>query len=79
MKPNSGSKEIYNRLKLQRMGCKFKLKWNIDLALNIDFFNLLGEGYFFKYFILRDNQLIWFQYRLIHRILGTNTLLQNVY
>ena len=70
----NGSRGIYNMINTNRIEGKYKLKWNVDLNLNIDdltwknvFKQIFQSGY--------DNTLIWFQYRLIHRILGTNVLL----
>ena len=53
---------------------KFKTKWKEDLGIEI-------EKYTWEQFFticcktVQENELIWFQYRLIHRILGTQRLL----
>ena len=58
----------------QVLDFKFKKKWLRDLALDIpeqqwkQIFNACFKT-------VKDNFLIWFQYRIIHRILGTNKLL----
>ena len=53
---------------------KYKIKSNKDLTLNID--NSTWKSVFKQIFYnIQDNSLIWFQYRLIHRVLGTKDLL----
>ena len=57
-----------------RVECKYKVKWNKDLTLNID--NLTWKNVFRQiFFNVQDNCLIWLQYRLIHRIFGTKDIL----
>ena len=53
---------------------KFKTKWNEDLGIEIKKYT--WEQFFTVCFkTVQENKLIWFQYRLIHRILGTQRLL----
>ena len=62
-----GCKGIYNISNTQEVESKYKLKWNKDLTLNID--NLTLKCVFKQIFNnVKENYLIWFQYRLIHRI-----------
>ena len=69
-----GAKVFYSVLNQPKSDMAFKAKWQYDLNINIDektwqqIFNTV-----FK--LISDNNLIWFQYRLIHRILGTQNLL----
>ena len=54
---------------------KSELKWEIDL--NLQNFNWrLPNNILFK--IANDIKLRWFQYRIIHRILSTNTYLYKI-
>ena len=67
-------KNIYNMINTHKVECKYKVKWNKDLTLNID--NLTWKNVFRQiFFNVQDNCLIWLQYRLIHRILGTKDIL----
>ena len=53
---------------------KFKTKWNEVLGIEIEKYT--WEQFLTVCFkIVQENELIWFQYRLIHRILGTQRLL----
>ena len=72
-----GCKGIYNMINVQEVENKYKMKWNKDLKLNID--NSTWKSIFKQIFYnIQDNSLIWFQYRLIHRILGTKDLLRKM-
>ena len=69
-----GCKDIYNMINTHKVECKYKVKWNKDLTLNID--NLTWKNVFRqKFYSVQDNRLIWLQYRLIHRLLGTKDIL----
>ena len=50
----------------------FKNAWNNELNINID------EDTWQKAFKIQDNNLIWFQYRILHRILGTQKLISKI-
>ena len=64
-------------INVQEVENKYKMKWNKDLKLNID--NSTWKSIFKQIFYnIQDNSLIWFQYRLIHRILGTKDLLRKM-
>ena len=64
-------------INVQEVENKYKMKWNKDLKLNID--NSTWKSIFKQNFYnIQDNSLIWFQYRLIHRILGTKDLLRKM-
>ena len=71
-----GSKKIYSILNnyTENLQLKFKNKWSDNLNENIPSqeWNLIFRACFKT---VSDNHLIWFQYRIIHRILGTQKLL----
>ena len=70
----SGAKPFYNILNEATCDMKFKTKWNEDLGIEIEKYT--WEHFFTVCFkTVQENELIWFQYRLIHRILGTQRLL----
>ena len=69
-----GCRNIYNKVKTKEVECRYRAKWNNDLDIHID--NKIWRGVFYLIFnVEQDNNLIWFQYKLIHRILGTNSQL----
>ena len=67
-----GCRNIYNKVKTKEVECGYRAKWNKDLGIQID--NTTWRRVFYLIFnVEQDNNLIWFQYKLIHRILGTNS------
>ena len=65
----SGAKPFYNIMNEATCDMKFKTKWNEDLSIEI---KKKWEQFFTVCFkTVQGNELIWFQYRLIHWILGT--------
>ena len=68
-----GSRHFYQTL-IKNIKCNTKYieKWQRDLQLNHTDLQMFSN-YIFK--CTSDYNLIWFQYRLTHRILGTNDLL----
>ena len=61
-------------MKTKEVDCRYRAKWNNDLDIDID--NKTWRRVFYLIFnVEQDNNLIWFQYKLIHRILGTNSQL----
>ena len=74
LKLKHGCKGICNMINVQEVENKYKIIWNKDLTLNIDYSTWKSV---FKqiFYNIQDNSLIWFQYRLTHRILGTKDLL----
>ena len=67
-----GCRNIYNKVKTKEVECGYRAKWNKDLGTHID--NTTWRRVFYLIFnVEQDNNLIWFQYKLIHRILGTNS------
>ena len=71
IKSKKGSKDMYNVIKLKSSAPKCEEKWTQSLNCNLDWkkINLLA----FK--VTKNTKFQWFQYRIIHRILGTKTLL----
>ena len=74
LKQKKGSRYVYNILNKQTLNLKYKSKWDRDLSNNIseEQWKLIFKACFKT---VKDNFLVWFQYRIIHRILGTNKLL----
>ena len=71
---DQGCRNIYNKVKTKEVECRYRAKWNNDLDIHID--NKTWRRVFYLIFnVEQDNNLIWFQYKLIHRILGTNSQL----
>ena len=74
---NSGSKHYYNILNKPVINMNCKIAWNTELNLNIDeitwqqIFRICSK-------LPQHHNLIWFQYRILHRILGTRTLLAKI-
>ena len=52
-------------------------KWKNDLDIS---FNLACQKNIFRncFFSIQDNGLIWFQYKLIHRLIATNAYLYKI-
>ena len=71
---HQGCTNIYNKVKTKEEECRYRAKWNNDFDIHID--NKTWRRVFYLIFnVEQDNNLIWFQYKLIHRILGTNNQL----
>ena len=74
---NKGCKIIYNILKDQPCDNKYRTQWRRELNLTID--NLTWKRIFHICVnTIKDNKLIYFQYKIIHKILGTNKLLNQI-
>ena len=63
--------------KSENIICTLHQKWQGDLNYTFE------ESQWYKIFkicfkVVKDNNIIWFQYRLIHRILGTRSLLHKM-
>ena len=77
IKQKKGCKNIYNILNSKSGDNKYRDQWNHELNTIID--NINWKRIFFICFnTLLDNKLIWFQYKLIYQILGTNKLLHQI-
>ena len=77
VKENKGCKNIYNIINNRNCDNKYRSQWNQDLSTKID--NATWKRIFYLCFnIILDNRLIWFQYKLLYRILGTNKLLHQL-
>ena len=74
---NSGSKHYYNILNQTVINMNCKIAWNTELNPNID--EITWQQTFMICFKLtQDQNLIWFQYRILHNILGTCKLLAKI-
>ena len=51
----------------------FKNAWNNELNINID-----EDTWQTAFKFIQDNNLIWFQYQILHPILGTQKLLSKI-
>ena len=75
--PNRGSRHFSEILSQQNDNIKLKTKWNTTLNIDIDTDDWQNV-YKVCFKTLKRNDFIWFQYRIIHRILGTRALLHKM-
>ena len=74
---SQGSKYFYEHLKKQYDNMKLRQRWSDDL--NQDLSNINWDKIYKLCFkTIKGNDLVWFQYRILHRILGTNEYLFKV-
>ena len=71
---NLGTRKFYSFLNKQYNNLALKNKWNNILNTDLDEKDLINI-YKVCFRSLRRNDFIWFQFRLIQRILGTKTYL----
>ena len=72
LKSRKGSKDMYNVLNRKTVQISAERKWeNILNKYDIEWKNI----HFHCTKQTKNTKLCWFQYRIIHRILGTNTFL----
>ena len=71
------SKDFYKLINTRYPEIGIKHKWNEDLNLSIQP-NDWKKIFKICFKTVKDNYLIWFQYRILHRILGTRKLLYNM-
>ena len=77
VKEKKGCKNIYNIINNGNCENNYRSQWNQDLSIIID--NATWRRIFYLCFnTILDNRLIWFQYKLLYRILGTNKLLHQI-
>lgn len=75
LKPRKGSKDMYNFLNRKTVQISAEQKWeNILNKYDIEWKNI----HFHCTKHTKNTKLCWFQYRIIHRILGTNTFLYKI-
>ena len=72
-----GSKQFYNILNVQYDNCNLKNKWSNILQCTIDKIEWV-KIYKLCFKTIHCNEFIWFQYRIIQRILGTGAYLHKV-
>jgi len=77
LKKESGAKRLYTILNKNNEQPSVKAKWGIKLntLINENEWNCIFE---LPFLITNDVKVQWFQYRIIHRILGTNCLLNKM-
>ena len=77
LKNESGAKRLYTILNKNNEKPSVKAKWGIKLntIINENEWNCIFE---LPFLITNDVKVQWFQYRIIHRILGTNSLLNKM-
>ena len=72
LRQRKGSRNVYDILNQNEFDINFKRKWARDFSYDI--FEEQWKTIFRACFkTIKDNFLIWFQYRIIHRILGVGT------
>ena len=74
----TGSKPIYRMLQYNCMSTpNNEMKWNLDLSpgINDNFWKLV---YKICFHAIQDNSFIWFQCRILHRIIGVQYFLNKV-
>ena len=76
LRDKKGCQQIYQILSQNIETPTAQNKWKNDLSLPDNF--KWQKVYSVPYGITKDTQLRWFQYRLIHRILATNTFLNKI-
>ena len=77
-KDEKGCKSVYKQILNQRHIPKSFQKWKEDLD-NICELNIHSDSIYNNVFkVTKDTKLIWFQYRINHRIIGTNYLLKKM-
>jgi len=74
MKSQKGSKDMYHILNSNSIKLKCEEKWTEALNLILNW----KEIYRLPFITTKSSKLHWFQYRIIHRILGTNSLLYKI-
>ena len=73
-----GCKDIYTLVNKNTISeSNFKIKWSQELETIME--NHIWTKIFKTcFYTVKHNQLIWFQFRILHRILGTNKLLHQI-
>jgi hypothetical protein len=74
MKSQKGSKDMYHILDSNLIKLKCEEKWTEALNVILNW----KEIYCLPFITTKSSKLQWFQYRIIHRILGTNSLLYEI-
>ena len=75
-KSKKGSRELYNALN-NINEVNFNPKWHLELNIQLNPLNW-RDIYNISFNTIQDNFYKWFQFRLIHRILGTRKLLSTI-
>ena len=77
IRQEKGCKNIYNILNNTNCKNKYRNQWNQDLNIIIDE-KTWRRVFYLCFNTILDNKLVWFQYKLLYRILGTNKLLYQI-
>ena len=75
IRQEKGCKNIYNILNNVNCENKYRNQWNQDLNIIIDE-KTWRRVFYLCFNTILDNKLVWLQYKLLYRILGTNKLYQ---
>ena len=72
----TGCRPIYDVLNLNDFHLKSQNKWITGLNLQDNF----GRKFVFdlSFYLTKDSKLQWFQFKIVHRIIGTNHLLSKM-
>ena len=74
----AGGKNIYQVFQQSHIvASKNELKWNLNLSLECSYIPW-RTVYKICFYSIEDNEYIWFQYRILHRILGVRNLLSKM-
>ena len=77
IRQEKGCKNIYNIPNKTICENKYRNQWNQDLNIIIDE-KTWRRVFYLCFNTILDNKLVWFQYKLLCRILGTNKLLYQI-
>ena len=77
LKDSKGSKSIYQSLNKNNDQPVCVQTWAQKLNISIDF-DEWKQIFFLPFLITKDSYIQWFQYRIIHRILGVNKFLYKI-
>ena len=70
LKSKTGCKDMYWEMNRQNLNMNYQQKWNLDLNIFIDNYSW-KKIYKICFKSLNDNNIIWLQYKILQRILGT--------
>ena len=72
----TGCRPIHDVLNLNDFHLNSQNKWITELNLQVNF----GWKFVFNlpFYLTKDSKLQWFQFKIVHRIIGTNNLLSKM-
>ena len=75
---NKGARDFYKHMYTRKNNThQMKTKWNNNLNLNVDD-KTWQDVFKVCFYNSNDNNLVWFQLRILYRILGTNSYLNKI-